>query len=322
MNDATTTPRPAGEPDYSKLFSTTEGFTLWDQQPGSLDSGPTRFRLYTPGGCYLGAYCDPEKGERFAAELATEFRPRSPDAMRELVEAATAAKDELAIAGRYAEPVCTRLEAALKVMPAAWSEGLGNTSDSYLARFPEDQRATADRAYQDGFADGANSEGEEEDNAAQLRRLIANGLTFGEALNVFGEHQRQHSPELTPYSEAVDSVLPDEASFDSDDTPIVSKGDDAGAYVLVWAWVSDEDAGVFTLIEIEHFDEDPDGDEDRAGDGYYYRKVGDEGWSGAWHSEDEAKTEAENEYGPVKVKGEPDAEPENQRLFSAFRAYR
>ncbi|MNU27262.1 hypothetical protein D3C71_156480 [compost metagenome] len=45
-------------------------------------------------------------------------------------------------------------------------------------------------------------------------------------------------------------------------------------------------------IEIQFFDEDPDGAEDRAGDGYYYRILGEDGWSGCWHSEDEAMDEA------------------------------
>lgn len=45
-------------------------------------------------------------------------------------------------------------------------------------------------------------------------------------------------------------------------------------------------------IDIQFFDEDPDGAEDRAGDGYYFRISGEDGWSGAWHSEDEAMEEA------------------------------
>lgn len=45
-------------------------------------------------------------------------------------------------------------------------------------------------------------------------------------------------------------------------------------------------------IEIQFFNEDPDGAEDRAGDGYYYCISGEDGWSGCWHSEDEAMDEA------------------------------
>jgi hypothetical protein len=43
--------------------------------------------------------------------------------------------------------------------------------------------------------------------------------------------------------------------------------------------------------EITYFDEDPDGVEDRAGDGYYYQVPGEAGWSGPWHSEEEAENE-------------------------------
>lgn len=39
------------------------------------------------------------------------------------------------------------------------SEGF-KTRDSYLDRFPRAQRANVDRAYQDGFEDGANSQDE------------------------------------------------------------------------------------------------------------------------------------------------------------------
>lgn len=43
--------------------------------------------------------------------------------------------------------------------------------------------------------------------------------------------------------------------------------------------------------EIEFFDDDPDGEPDRAGDGYYFRVPGDDSWSGPWHSEEEAEQE-------------------------------
>lgn len=47
----------------------------------------------------------------------------------------------------------------------------------------------------------------------------------------------------------------------------------------------------FSECEISYFVEDPDGVEDRAGDGYYYQVPGEEGWSGPWHSEEEAENE-------------------------------
>lgn len=85
----------------------------------------------------------------------------------------------------------------------------------------------------------------------QLRALIAEGLTFGEALNVFGAEQAAKRPELTPYAENasnaaafVHACRDGDGSFNLDDMPIVSKGEDPGAYVMAWVWVTDEDAGV------------------------------------------------------------------------------
>lgn len=45
-------------------------------------------------------------------------------------------------------------------------------------------------------------------------------------------------------------------------------------------------------VEISQFDDDPDGEPDRAGDGYYFQIEGDEDWSGAYHSEEDAESEA------------------------------
>ncbi len=35
-------------------------------------------------------------------------------------------------------------------------------------------------------------------------------------------------------------------NIDFDDVPVVSRGDDSGAYVQAWFWVSNEDAGICT----------------------------------------------------------------------------
>lgn len=45
-------------------------------------------------------------------------------------------------------------------------------------------------------------------------------------------------------------------------------------------------------VEYQYFDEDPDNDPDRAGDGIYFRLPGEQDWSGPWHSESEAEGEA------------------------------
>lgn len=52
-----------------------------------------------------------------------------------------------------------------------------------------------------------------------------------------------------------------------------------------------ENSILFSECEISYFDEDPDEEENRAGDGYYYRLPGEDGWSGPWHSEEEAEEE-------------------------------
>ena len=45
-------------------------------------------------------------------------------------------------------------------------------------------------------------------------------------------------------------------------------------------------------VEIQHFLHDPDGDPDRAGDGYYFKIVGQASWSGPWATETEAEQES------------------------------
>ena len=73
-----------------------------------------------------------------------------------------------------------------------------------------------------------------------LRELITEGLTFAECLAVFGKIQHETKPWLEAYSNAVETS--DE--LETDDHPIVSIGDDPGAFVLTWTWVTDDDAEV------------------------------------------------------------------------------
>jgi hypothetical protein len=46
---------------------------------------------------------------------------------------------------------------------------------------------------------------------------------------------------LGEYRNAAKRMYHDEGTLELDDTPKVSKGDDAGAYVQAWVWVSDSD---------------------------------------------------------------------------------
>ena len=65
--------------------------------------------------------------------------------------------------------------------------------------------------------------------------LVDAGLSFGEVVNVFGE--RQSDEEKTIAVQARDQWT-DEGQVEVDRNAIVSEGDDAGAYVMAWVWVS------------------------------------------------------------------------------------
>lgn len=83
------------------------------------------------------------------------------------------------------------------------------------------------------------------DLKAQLRALIDAGLDFGTAVTAFAEHQTETTPELAAYQSAAEGLdIVREGECEVDSGAIVSKGEDAGAYVMAWLWVSDDDAGV------------------------------------------------------------------------------
>jgi hypothetical protein len=72
----------------------------------------------------------------------------------------------------------------------------------------------------------------------KLAALIAEGLTFADAVAVF--HAAQVASE--PKAQAFISAAQDEADddFEVDDNAIVSFGDeDGGAYVMGWIWISE-----------------------------------------------------------------------------------
>lgn len=65
-------------------------------------------------------------------------------------------------------------------------------------------------------------------------RLVNNAL----------DEARQHAEEqeaLQQYRDAAERIHGDEGTCEIDDSAIVSKGDDDGAYVAAWVWVGDED---------------------------------------------------------------------------------
>lgn len=65
-------------------------------------------------------------------------------------------------------------ERPLKDQPAAPSPQ--SASDSYLERFPPEHRGSADRAYQDGFADGANAADDGDDSEDEAAPAVLKGL--------------------------------------------------------------------------------------------------------------------------------------------------
>ena len=69
-----------------------------------------------------------------------------------------------------------------------------------------------------------------------LATLKANGVEFSDCVAAFAED------EDNPYVVAGREMM-DEGDLEMDDKVVISKSD-AGAYVLAWKWVSNEDAGL------------------------------------------------------------------------------
>lgn len=84
------------------------------------------------------------------------------------------------------------------------------------------------------------------DLQAELRELIAAGLTYGNSINLFAEDQRAKEPELAPYIDGAREFHHCDGETEIENPGvIVSKGEDPGAYVLAWVWVTDAQAGIY-----------------------------------------------------------------------------
>lgn len=94
-------------------------------------------------------------------------------------------------------------------------------------------------------------------DSAKIRPLIDSldhgGLDFSEIVPLFAE-----SAEDSPYVRTAQE-LASEGKFEIDDPAVVSMGDDAGAYVMGWMWVSDAAAGVSDYFTIQLDDPIPEG---------------------------------------------------------------
>ena len=89
-----------------------------------------------------------------------------------------------------------------------------------------------------------------------LRAALNRKLDFSSATVFFSERQEAEEPELSKYASVADQMrCVEDGVCEIDGSGIVSKGEDAGAYVMAWVWVGDED------LDPED-DEDDEDDED------------------------------------------------------------
>ena len=73
----------------------------------------------------------------------------------------------------------------------------------------------------------------------QLLDLKDKGLTFTDCVNAFGVDRDED-----PHAQAAAEIYGCDGELEFDDTLVVSNGDDPGAYVMCWRWVTDEEAGI------------------------------------------------------------------------------
>lgn len=83
-----------------------------------------------------------------------------------------------------------------------------------------------------------------EELLTQLRALKEHGLTFTDCVTVFGE-----TTETSPYVAAA-KLCQIDGELEFDDPTVVSEGDDAGAYVMAWYWIPNEEDS--TMEETPH----------------------------------------------------------------------
>ena len=59
-----------------------------------------------------------------------------------------------------------------------------------------------------------------------------------------GDESQSGRDEIAAYQRAADERYGRDGELEIDDGAVVSRGDDAGAYVLGWRWVTDREAGL------------------------------------------------------------------------------
>jgi hypothetical protein len=100
--------------------------------------------------------------------------------------------------------------------------------------------AFADQIYTETATKGGTVKAMDAKQVESLaKRLNGPGLEFVEIVNLIGD-----DPDDPYVRGAHTHYLLDEGTLEVDHRTIVSRGDDPGAYVMAWLWVSNEQAGV------------------------------------------------------------------------------
>lgn len=85
---------------------------------------------------------------------------------------------------------------------------------------------------------------EQLDDLAEALNTGTLAPTFSQSVAFHFDKQVTNEPELDVYRDAADKLsFVREGECEVDSNALVSKGEDAGAYVMAWVWVDDEDIG-------------------------------------------------------------------------------
>jgi hypothetical protein len=77
--------------------------------------------------------------------------------------------------------------------------------------------------------------------------INCNEPSSGAVFTYLCDAQKAAEPQLNAYRDRADGMdYVREGQVEIDDNAIVSKGEDAGAYVMGWVWVDDDVAGIYT----------------------------------------------------------------------------
>jgi hypothetical protein len=82
--------------------------------------------------------------------------------------------------------------------------------------------------------------------------IDGDGSPVAMVLDHIEEHEREQASEsAVKYREAAKAGYYDEGELEIDDGAMVSLGGDDGAYVMAWRWVTNEEAGIKDVYDLE-----------------------------------------------------------------------